>query len=201
MSHQTGHGKVNADHTTLETGRRLISDEQLVSATGRSRQDWFDLLDEVGAASWDHATIARWLGGKHEVDGWWAQSVTVDYEHARGLRKVGERPDGRFHTSSSKTLPGTIQKIWPYIDDDDVRREWLDVEFDVRGRTPEKSLRLRASDGSKVTIYVMAGKPTVSGADRTLISVQHEGLPTAEMLEETKAFWKSALGQLAALAK
>ena len=68
--------------TDLPT-RQLISDERLLEATGRTRKQWFKALDKAGAQDWDHKRIARWLGGKHEVDGWWAQSVTVDYEYAR----------------------------------------------------------------------------------------------------------------------
>ena len=170
-----------------------ISDERLKEATGRSRRSWFKLLDEVGAREWDHARIARWLGGKHDVDAWWAQSVTVDYERARGLRKVGEHKDGSFQTQASKTIRASRDEVWPKIDDDDIRREWLDLELEPRGRTPLKTLRLDVPDGSKVTIRLD------DVATGVRVQVQHTKLAKEVMLAETKAFWKSALEQLAAL--
>ena len=103
--------------------RKLISDERLLEATGRTRKQWFKALDKAGAQDWDHKRIARWLGGKHEVDGWWAQSVTVDYEYARGKRIHGQRADGSFETTASKSLRLPPGEIWPFIDDDDTRRE------------------------------------------------------------------------------
>jgi hypothetical protein len=38
-----------------------------------------------------HTEIARWLVAEHRIGGWWAQSVTVAYERARGVRAKHER--------------------------------------------------------------------------------------------------------------
>ena len=70
------------------------SDEAIRRRTGRGWEEWFDLLDEWGAAERPHKEIARWLREERGVDGWGAQSVTVSYERARGLRAVGEHPEG-----------------------------------------------------------------------------------------------------------
>ncbi len=184
--------------TDLPT-RQLISDEHLKEATGRTRKQWFKALDKAGAQDWDHKRIARWLGGKQEVDSWWAQSVTVDYEYARGKRSHGQRSDGSFETSVSKSLRLTPDEIWPLIDDDERRRAWLDCEFEVRGRTPGKSLRMQAADGSRITIalYVLPGG--ADGNPRTRVDITHTKLPSAQEIPETKAFWKSCLGELSGL--
>ncbi|MDO4888996.1 MAG: hypothetical protein Q3979_09935 [Actinomycetaceae bacterium] len=174
-----------------------ISDERLRAATGRSRRRWFRALDVAGAQEWDHKRIARWLGAKREVDAWWAQALTVDYERARGLREAGQGCDGSFRASASKTLRTTPDAIWPWIDDDDARREWLDCEFEVRGRTPGISLRLEAADGSRVTIGLYSMTATADGGPRTKVGVEHARLPSEGDLHETKAFWRAALRQLA----
>ena len=60
--------------------------------TGRGWEEWFDLLDEWGAPERTHTEIARWVAsGTRSTAGWDAQSVTVSYERARGLRAVGEQ--------------------------------------------------------------------------------------------------------------
>lgn len=183
--------------TTTSAHSPAISDDRLKAATGRSRQRWFALLDKAGAESWDRRRIARWLGVKHEVDAWWAQSLTIDYERARGLRQ-GRTRKGPLRTSAWKTIRRPAEAVWPFLDDDDLRRDWLDCEFGVRGRTPGRSLRLEAADGSLITVGVHELEPTSSGESRTQISVEHSGLHDAAEVTETKEFWKACLAQLAA---
>ena len=79
--------------------------EALQAATGRGWDEWFALLDAAGAAEWTHPQIVRWLTDEHAVPAWWCQGVTVGFEQARGLRLPGQRADGSFEVSASKTLP------------------------------------------------------------------------------------------------
>lgn len=88
------------------TGRRDgVSDEALAAATGKTWPEWFAILDAEGATSWNHSVIARWLDANYPLGGWWAQGVTVGYEQARGIRAPGQRQDGSFEASVTKTLP------------------------------------------------------------------------------------------------
>ena len=72
-----------------------MSDDAIRERTGRGWDEWFALLDAWEAASRPHPDVARWLRDEHGVDGWSAQSVTVGYERARGLRAPGQRPDAQ----------------------------------------------------------------------------------------------------------
>lgn len=81
-----------------------ISDEKLLAATGKPRAEWHELLDAASASTWKHTQIATWLREKHDVDGWWAQGITVGYEQAKGMRLPGQLADGTFTTSASKTV-------------------------------------------------------------------------------------------------
>lgn len=186
---------------TSDAGARpstdTVSDERVVAATGRTREEWFALLDRAGAREWDHGHIARWLGGKHDVDGWWAQGVTVAYEQARGLREPGQRSDGSFAASATKTVRAPLAVVWPHLADEDLRREWLDVEFKVRGMTEHKSVRMSAEDGSRVTLYVSDVKPGKDGVVKCRVAVEHDGLRDAEELAQTKEFWRAVLADLA----
>ncbi|MFO7689630.1 MAG: hypothetical protein R6W83_03615 [Cryobacterium sp.] len=100
--------------TPISSSSDGISDAALATATGRTWADWYAVLDEQGAAgaadphpsrAWTHPQIARWLGDVHSVDAWWCQAITVGFEQARGLRLPGQRADGSFEVSASKTLP------------------------------------------------------------------------------------------------
>lgn len=85
--------------------RAGVSDRAMTTATGRHPEEWFALLDQHHASTWDHSTIARWLMSEHGVDGWWAQSITVRYEQSRGMRLPGQQPDGTFAVSASRRYP------------------------------------------------------------------------------------------------
>jgi hypothetical protein len=84
----------------------VISDARLASGTGRGSEQWFALLDAADATRLSHAQIARLLVDEHEVPGWWAQSITVRYEQARGMRLPGQQPDGTFSVAVSRSLRG-----------------------------------------------------------------------------------------------
>ncbi|MEW2147575.1 DUF4287 domain-containing protein, partial [Micromonospora vinacea] len=78
-----------------------IADDLIRARTGRGWAEWFALLDAASATGWTHTRIARHLSTEHEVAGWWAQTITVGYEQARGLRAPGQRRGGGFEASAS----------------------------------------------------------------------------------------------------
>ena len=175
----------------------MVSDDAMMKATGRTREEWFELLDEAGARDWDHSTIARWMGGKHEVDAWWAQGVTVSYEQSRGLRAPGQARDGSFTVSSSKTIPAAASDVWPYLTEEDLRRDWLDLELHEVSQT-EKSIRFDGGEHTRVAFFLEASPPPKSGRHRCKIAINHMRLER-ESVPETKQFWQDALGRLADL--
>jgi len=65
----------------------------VVRDLGRSRRQYLP-----------HKESAAILHEKHAVPGWWAQSITVGYEQARGLRQVNQQASG-FTANVSRTLP------------------------------------------------------------------------------------------------
>jgi hypothetical protein len=90
--------------TPVGSNAEGVGDDAVRAATGRDRAEWFALLDEARAATWTHQQVATWLVREHGVDGWWAQGVTVGYEQARGIRRPGQRQDGTFESSVSRTV-------------------------------------------------------------------------------------------------
>jgi hypothetical protein len=90
--------------TPVGSNAEGVGDEAVRGATGRDRAEWFTLLDDAGAADWTHRAIAEWLVAEQGVEAWWAQSLTVAYEQARGIRQPGQRQDGTFESSVSRTV-------------------------------------------------------------------------------------------------
>lgn len=175
--------------------RKLVSDDQLVATTGRSRRAWFTMLDDAGAREWEHARVTRWLGGKHEVDAWWAQSVAVEYQNLRGNHSPARNRE-KFFASATGLFHVAPEVLWPLLDDDDLRRSWLDLEFD-RTSTDDGRIQFSAHDGSSVLITMVESVPAEDGSLTSRVVVEHKGLPSEDIVEETTNFWNFALDQLA----
>lgn len=175
---------------------QAVGDEAVRERTGRTRDEWFALLDAAGATGWSHSVIARWLGDEHAVDAWWCQSITVSYEQARGMRAPGQRPDGTFETSASVTLAVPVDVAWAWCTER--RGTWLDEVVEVRGETLHKTVRLTL-DGRRVLVSTDALPDSRTGP-RTRVTVTHRGLGSSEEVAVHKEAWTARLRRLKDLA-
>jgi hypothetical protein len=173
---------------------QAVGDEAVRERTGRTRAEWFALLDAAGATGWTHAATARWLGAEHGVDAWWCQSITVSYEQARGMRAPGQRPDGTFETSSSVTLPVPVDVAWAWCTEPERRGAWLDEAAEPRGETLRRTVRWTL-DGRRVLVSTDALPDSRAGA-RTRVTVTHRGLASAEEVAVHKEAWAARLRRL-----
>jgi hypothetical protein len=167
-----------------------MSDEAVLAATGRHPDDWFALLDAAGAAKWAHPAIARWVQHEQGATGWWAQGITIRYEQERGLRVPGQRSDGTFAVSASKTVDGALDAVYAA----------MVVAFAAEfGAEPSSSradgarpvARWRLDDGGSI----VATSESAPGG-RVRVSAQHERLPGPEFSDAAKQRLQSALSRL-----
>jgi len=82
------------DMSTRSKGPRGFSEETVRGKTGKSSEEWYALLGAWDAPEKGHTATAKYLRDEHDVDSWWAQSVTVRYEYTRGLRQPPSETDG-----------------------------------------------------------------------------------------------------------
>ncbi|MET7950921.1 DUF4287 domain-containing protein [Micromonospora sp. NPDC005324] len=173
-----------------------IADELIRARTGRGWAEWFDLLDAASATEWTHTRIARHLATEHEVPGWWAQTITVGYEQARGLRAPGQRRGGGFEASASRTVAVPAPRLFEAFADETARARWLpDVEVRVRTATAPRSFR---ADWAGGPTRIVVGIDAV-GESKARVNVLHEKLTAAEQAAELKAYWRDRLAALKAL--
>jgi uncharacterized protein YndB with AHSA1/START domain len=177
------------DGTALAT-----SDEKIRQRTGRGWEEWFDLLDDWGAAGRTHREIARWVAEQQGVVplAWNAQAVAGSYERARGLRAVGEHADG-FTVTASKTVAAPVERLYDAFVDDLERRRWLpDGDLRERTATRPRSVRFDWGDGvSRVHVTFVA-----KDAAKSLATVAHARLPDAAEAERMKAYWRERVATL-----
>jgi hypothetical protein len=170
------------------------SDESIRRRTGRGWEEWFDLLDEWGAADRPHPEIARWVAEQQGVEplAWGAQAVTVSYERARGGRAVGEHPDG-FAITASKTVAVPVERLFAAFEDDAVRERWLSgAPLTLRTATAPRTARYDWEDGSTRVNVAFDGL----AAAKSSVAVSHERLADAAAAEEMKAWWRERLRAL-----
>jgi hypothetical protein len=169
-----------------------MSDEAIRRRTGRGWEEWFDLLDEWGAAEQPHREIARWVADEQGIEGWDAQAVTVNYERARKLRAVGEHADG-FTVTASKTVGASVERLYEAFVDESLRRRWLpDGELRERTAAKPKSARFNWGDGgTRVVVWF-----TAKGEAKSVVALQHERLADAKEADRMKAFWRDRVAVL-----
>jgi hypothetical protein len=179
------------DRTAAEF-RPTVSDAKVREATGRGWDEWFGLLDEWGAVSRSHGEIARWLSAEQSVPGWWAQTLTVGYEQARGLRAPGQRPDG-WSVGASKTVAVPVERLFEAFADETLRERWLPgADLRLRTATAPRTARYDWEDGST---RVVVGFDALA-ASKSRVAIQHERLPDAGTAEEMKTWWRERVAAL-----
>jgi hypothetical protein len=170
-----------------------MSEASIRKGTGRSWDDWFRRLDAWGATTHTHTEIARHVRDTEGVDGWWAQSVTVGYEWARGMRARHETPGG-YQVSVTKTIAATNEDVWRDFVEPARRNRWL-APGTLRTRpgtgTMGRSARFDAADGRPVHIWLE------DKGDRCSVVVTCVRLVGPDEVEAQRAVWRERLGTLA----
>ncbi len=172
----------------------LASDGRIRERTGRGWEEWFDLLDEWGAAERPHREIARWVADQLGIGPlvWDAQAITSSYERARGLRAVGETEQG-FAASATRTVAVPVERLFDAVVEESQRRSWLpDGELSERTSTRPKSARFDWGDGTTRVMVAFDSK----GEEKSTMALQHVRLRDNDEAERMKAYWRERVSAL-----
>lgn len=169
-----------------------VSDAVMVERTGRGWEEWFDALDAWGAADRPATEIRRWVAEEHGVGSWGSQAVAIGFTRARGLRAVGEGPDG-FAITVSRTVTAPVERLFAAFADPPIRETWLPgATLRERTSTPPKSVRFDWNGGAtRIHAFFEAKDET-----RSTLWVAHERIPDGEQAEALKAFWRERVNAL-----
>jgi hypothetical protein len=162
-------------------------------ATGRTRHEWFALLDRWGAVGRNYREIADWLMGKHGISKWWAQKLIVEYEQERGVREPGVRRNGTFEVSASKTVGVPVEQVFDAFVNAHRRKRWLtDGTMSLRDSQPGRSARFQWEDGSTRINVAFERK----GPSKSTVVVSHDRITGAKQAQSAKAQWRERLVEL-----
>jgi hypothetical protein len=177
-------------HDPKPAGPRVLAtaEESIRQRTGRGWEEWFDLLDDWGAAERSHRDAARWVAEQLGLTplSWNVQAVVSSYEHARGGRAVGEHADG-FRVNASRTVAVPVEQLYDAFVDGSVRDRWLpDGKLRERTASKPRSARFDWGDGpTRVHVTFMT-----KGPGKSTVAISHERLADAAERGRMKAYWR-----------
>ncbi|MDQ4004769.1 MAG: DUF4287 domain-containing protein [Actinomycetota bacterium] len=184
--------RVRAARTRLAAVTDRPSDDKIEDATGKKWEAWFSILDRWGARERKHGVTVSFLIDEHGVSGWWAQTITVWYERARGMRLKHQQADG-FTINASKTIAVPVGVLFDAFVSPRSRRKWLtDGSMSLRTSQPGHTARFNWEDGSTRLNASFIDK----GPSKSAVAVAHERLPDADEAETTKLSWRKRLSAL-----
>ena len=184
--------RVRSARAKLAVADERPSDAKVKEATGKDWEGWFSILDQWGAHSKKHPEMVRFLIDEHGVPGWWAQTVTVTYERARGMRLKHQGASG-FSVGASKTIAVPIDVLTDAVLDARTRRKWLtDGTMSRRPSRADRTARFDWEGGSTRVVFYFTEK----GPAKSMVAMAHESLPDADEAETKKVFWRERLRDL-----
>lgn len=187
--------------TAPENQTRAGNIPALERATGRSWAEWISYFEANAAASLPHSEIARLaqeaMPATLENPDWWAQGAAIAFEQHAGLRVPGQSSTGSFRVSVSRTLPfdrDTAVEAWAAGPGSATEHLGHTASSPRRTRTDKRTFwRTDLTGAGRVEF---AASPHPKDADRSAVTIAHDGLPTAEEIERWRAHWKALLAAL-----
>lgn len=172
------------------------SDQAIQDATGRSWDQWVEVIDAGPGRDATHTTIAAWVHANSSIGHWWSQSVTVGYERITGKRLPGQMPDGTFTLAQSRTLPIDPDGLRQLLDDERSLTALMPNMIATRKSKPGvkapryhlTDLALDLEEGQGPDMGVLQLMFDASGA-KTKFTVTHEKLPNPGALDAWREYW------------
>lgn len=169
------------------------SDAVIKAKTGCTWEKWVKSLDYYGADKMSHREIAEIVRAKWNVEDWWCQTVAVGYERIKGLRAIGQRRDGTYEASKSRTFNVPVDELFDAWADSSTRKRWLgDAKVKIRTASKPRSIRMDWNGNAIVAIGF-----TAKGSAKSSVAVQHPKLPDRETAANLRQYWTDRLESLA----
>jgi uncharacterized protein YndB with AHSA1/START domain len=192
------------------------TDEAAKAATGRTFEEWFQVLDERGGPAQGRRAINDFLYGECKVDAWWCPTINIRYEAARGVVEKDGRPKG-YTICATKTIAAPVAKVYAAWASGEALSRWFgeatqaevadggsyrnaDGDAGVFKRVrPNKDLRLTwenpaVTPGSLADVAFQG-----NGNGKTGVLVTHDRIQTRAEADGLRAGWLEALDRLKAL--
>ncbi len=189
------------------------TDSSAREKTGKTLQQWFARLDEAGGLAKGRRELVTGLLSAKELDEWWATTVVVEYERARGAKEKDGQPKG-YSLCSTKTVGAPLARVFAAFGEARDLDRWLGAGTQVDFRDGGT---LHNADGDRATfVRIRAGKDlrlawqhatrapgsqvevlfAAKGTDKTGITLNHTRIQARRDADALRAGWSAALDEL-----
>jgi len=190
-----------------------VTDANAREKTGKTLKQWFAYLEELGGVAKGRRELVNQLYSRAKLDEWWATTLVVEFERARGVLEKDGKPRG-YSICSTKTVAAPLERVFAAFGDAKDLDRWLGartkVEFQDGGT-------LQNADGDRATFQrIRANKDlrfawqhekrakesqvevlfAARGADKTGITLNHTRIQSRKDADELRAGWSAAFDQL-----
>jgi uncharacterized protein YndB with AHSA1/START domain len=195
------------------TDKPEFTDANAREKTGKTSKQWFALLDDFGGIDKGRRDLVNHMHSAHKLDEWWATTLVVEYERAKGALEKDGKPKG-YSICSTKTVAAPLERVFAAFGDAQDLDRWLGartkVEFQDGGTLQNgdgdratferirahKDLRLtwehaKRAPGSQIEV-LFADK----GNGKTGITLNHTRIQARKDADELRAGWSAAFEQL-----
>jgi uncharacterized protein YndB with AHSA1/START domain len=192
---------------------KRISDDAVIKRTGKDLKHWFKVIDKFNCKKNGHKATAKYLNEKHDVDGWYSQMLTVEYERENGLRDIHEKTTG-YAVSASRTINAPVEDVYDAWAKPSKLNKWFTTgakqtfreggkysnndkdKGEFRKIVKNKRIRFTWENEKHCPGTIVQVSFDKKGKDKTTITVQHEKLPDRKGRDDMKTGWSWAMDSL-----
>ncbi|MEI8231756.1 MAG: hypothetical protein WCG32_04245 [Actinomycetes bacterium] len=155
-----------------------ISADQLLTNTGKRREEWLELIFTSDSREAKQKDISLWLQNNHKVQKWWANSIALSYLQWREAPKTNsaQEPVLRLALIIPTTVPLTFSILKTESSYGETFNRFLK-------QVPNEKLTLSFSDETRATISFRTHN---SGCE---ILIEHEFIEGSENKKERNKYW------------
>lgn len=190
-----------------------VTDASCKEATQRTLKQWFAELDQFGGLEQGRRELVNHVHEATAKNAWWATTIAVEYERAKGQKEKDGKPTG-YSICSTKTIAAPLTQVFAAFAEAQQMDRWLGAKTRVdfkdggsfangdgdqgtykRIRT-DKDLRFswdhpKLAAGSAVEV-MFADK----GKGKTGITLNHTRIQSRREADEVRDGWGNALETL-----
>lgn len=192
----------------------IISNKSVLKNTGKSWDQWVQILNKNGALNLTHQEIVKILKSKYKQSLWWQQQIAISYGVYVGKRLPGQNSKGKYSATPVKTFPLAAGKMWLFLMSPKGQKIWLNDHThyqldkgtffeardgyygEVRTVLKNKRLRLRWIESESEEKSCLQLSVLDRGKDKSMVVFQHDEITTAKEKEKFKTHWKEVLEKL-----
>jgi uncharacterized protein YndB with AHSA1/START domain len=189
-----------------------VSDASCKAATGKTLAEWFKALDKHGGIPLGRRELSKWIEHEHDVELWWAATITNEYEIARGDLAKDGKPKG-YSICPTKSIGASPKNCFDAFATAKALDAWFGPRNQIdlreggawtcadgnratlRKLNPGKNLRFMAEDAGLSLATPVEIKFAPTGAKCTVM-VAIERLQTRAEADGYRHAWGEALERL-----